>query len=84
MEKNYVWTDIDRNEKDLNMADFYFFEDVFSDKEMEEIKELAMKYPAEVAGVGQDDTGKVTDTVRKSTVRWMKNAPQWLYERLSE
>ena len=84
MEKNYVWTDIDRNEKDLNMADFYFFEDVFSDKEMEEIKELAMKYPAEVAGVGQDDTGKVTDTVRKSTVRWMKNAPQWLNERLME
>ena len=84
MEKNYVWTDIDRKEKDLNMADFYFFEDVFSDKEIEEITELAMKYPAEVAGVGQDDSGKVTDTVRKSTVRWMKNAPQWIYERLME
>ena len=84
MEQETIWTDIDRNEKDLNMADFYFFEDVFSDKEIEEIKELAMKYPAEVAGVGQDESVRTQDGVRKSSVRWMRNAPYWLYERLFE
>ena len=66
----------------LNMADYYYFDDGFTDKEIEKIKKLALKYPAENAGVGQDKTGHTDDKVRKSTVRWLYDFPSWVTDKL--
>ena len=91
MIKKGVYTDIEEiegSESTINMADYYFFRNGFTDEEIEQIKELAMKYPAINAGTGQKETAKHEDSVRKSTVRWMAgNAGNpdeldWIYQRL--
>ena len=84
MERKFAYTDIQEEGK-LNMADFYFFKDVFTDDEINKITELALKYPAEKAGTGQDDNEDYSDKTRKSTVRWMfneKGKEDWIMEKL--
>jgi len=81
-----TFTDLqDDKNKDINMAEYYFFRKSFNDEEIAEIVKLAEKYPKETAGTGQGKnaiTGK--DEVRKSSVRWLHNFPEWVYERLFE
>jgi len=66
----------------LNMADYYYFKDGFSDEEIKKIKKLAVKYPAEKAAIGQDKTGHEDEKVRKGTVRWLYDFPTWVMNKL--
>ncbi len=92
-----VYTDIENDgESTINMADYYFFRNSFTDEEIEQIKELAMKYQPHEAGTGQGVSARHEDSVRKSTVRWMTGVPlhhanssakhpsdlDWIYQRL--
>jgi PKHD-type hydroxylase len=90
MIKKPVYTDL-RNEEgresNINMADYYFFKDAFSDKEIKKIKNLAMKFPAMEAETGQEVNARKEDSVRKSTIRWMTGADgkdDWIYEKIFE
>ncbi len=88
MIKKQVYTDLEEiegSESTINMADYYYFRDAFTDEEIERIKEIAMKYPAQDAGTGQDSNARHEDSVRKSTVRWLHDTVgelDWVYERL--
>ncbi len=57
-------SDVEDGEGTTNMADYYFFRDGFTDEEIEKIKKIAMKYPAEVAGTGENETTRHEDSVR--------------------
>tara|TARA_R110002012_G_scaffold32243_1_gene95542 strand:- start:2306 stop:2920 length:615 start_codon:yes stop_codon:yes gene_type:complete len=88
MIKKPVYTDL-RNEEDsentINMADYYFFKNAFSDEEIEDIKKIAMDFPAIDAATGQEDSANHDDGVRKSTVRWMTGKDgkeDWIYKRI--
>ena len=73
------------SESTINMADYYFFRDGFTDEEIERIKKTAMEYPAMDAGTGQLETSRHEDSVRKSTVRWMhddKRELDWVFQKL--
>ena len=89
MKRQFVYTDLEEIEsKDstINMADYYFFRGAFSDEEIEDIKKIAMDFPAIDAATGQEDA-KTDDGVRKSTVRWMtgkKGKEDWIYKRIMD
>ena len=93
LEKVNMWVDgID--ESHVNMAEFYYFENAFTDEEIKTIQKEAMRVPPESGTTGDSDTAN--DGIRKSEVRWLYgNAPytngkkvytgddfEWLYKRL--
>ena len=88
MIKKQVYTDLEEiegSDSTINMADYYFFRNAFTDEEIERIKKIAMKYPATEAATGQEASSKQEDSVRKSTVRWLHDGVgelDWVYERL--
>jgi PKHD-type hydroxylase len=88
MIKKQVYTDLEEiegSDSTINMADYYFFKNAFTDEEVERIKKISMKYPAMDAGTGQDASAKQEESVRKSTVRWLHDdigELDWVYERL--
>ena len=78
-------SDEEDGESTTNMADYYFFRDGFTDEEIEKIKKIAMKYPAEVAGTGENETARHEDSVRKSSVRWMHDDEReldWVFQKI--
>lgn len=88
MIKKQVYTDLEEiegSDSTINMADYYFFRNAFTDEEIERIKKIAIKYPATEAATGQEASSKQKDSVRKSTVRWLYDdigELDWVYERL--
>jgi PKHD-type hydroxylase len=88
-----IWVDgID--ESHVDMAEYYYFQNAFTDEEIKKIQEEAMKVVPEVGKTGK--FGSDDDTFRKSEIRWLRgNAPYtdgdkvytgddfvWLYQRL--
>jgi len=88
-----VWVDaIDESHVDL--TEYYYFENAFTDEEIKLIQEEAMKVPPTVGKTGKE--GSDNENFRKSEIRWLNgNAPYtdgdkvytgddfiWLYERL--
>ena len=68
IEKANIWVDA-IDESHVNMAEFYYFENAFTDDEIKKIQEESMKVPPEVAKTGQNDT--TNDGIRKSEIRWL-------------
>ena len=78
LEKVEMWVDgID--ESHVNMAEFYYFENAFTDEEIKTIQTEAMKIEPESGTVASSDNPN--EGIRKSEIRWLYNAP-WLYKRL--
>jgi len=88
-----IWVDgID--ESHVDMAEYYYFQNAFTDEEIKKIQEEAMKVVPEVGKTGK--FGSDDATFRKSEIRWLRgNAPYtdgdkvytgddfvWLYQRL--
>lgn len=88
-----IWVDA-IDESHVDMTEYYYFENAFTDEEIKKIQEEAMKVPPEVGKTGK--FGSDNETFRKSEIRWLRgNAPYtdgdkvytgddfiWLYERL--
>ena len=68
IEKANIWVDA-IDESHVNMAEFYYFENAFTDDEIKKIQEESMKVQPEVAKTGQNDT--TNDGIRKSEIRWL-------------
>ena len=93
IDKATIWVDA-IDESHVNMAEYYYFENAFTDEEIKIIQEEANKVPPKDRRVGKE--GKKTDTARKSEIRWLNgNQPYtdgdkvlhgddfiWLYKRL--
>ena len=88
-----IWVDC-IDESHVDMAEYYYFQNAFTDEEIKKIQEEAMKVVPEVGKTGK--FGNDDDTFRKSEIRWLRgNAPYtdgdkvytgddfiWLYQRL--
>ena len=68
IQKTNIWVD-GLDESHVNMAEYYYFENAFTDIEIKAIQEEAMKVPPEVAKTGQNDS--MNEGVRKSEIRWL-------------
>jgi hypothetical protein len=69
--KETLWVDC-VNEDHVNMADFYYFKDAFTEEELDIIEKEAMFSPPVIGKVSKDD---VEDhSVRKSEIRWMRGS----------
>tara|TARA_R100001463_G_scaffold127973_1_gene186328 strand:- start:684 stop:1322 length:639 start_codon:yes stop_codon:yes gene_type:complete len=93
IDKAAIWVDA-IDESHVNMAEYYYFENAFTDEEIKLIQEEAMKVPPMEGRVGKD--GKKENTARKSEIRWLNgNQPYtdgdkvhhgddfiWLYKKL--
>tara|TARA_Y100001938_G_scaffold132536_1_gene190904 strand:- start:218 stop:817 length:600 start_codon:yes stop_codon:yes gene_type:complete len=78
LEKVDMWVDgID--ESHVNMAEFYYFENAFTDEEIKMIQATAMKVEPESGTTASSDNPN--EGIRKSEIRWLYDAP-WLYKRL--
>ena len=68
-----MWVDgID--ESHIDMAEYYYFENAFTDEEIKLIQEEAMKVAPTVGKTGR--AGSNDETFRKSEIRWLHgNAP---------
>ena len=53
IEKANIWVDA-IDESHVNMAEYYYFENAFTDDEIKKIQEESMKVPPEVAKTGQN------------------------------
>tara|TARA_R100001443_G_scaffold21897_2_gene34102 strand:- start:1136 stop:1711 length:576 start_codon:yes stop_codon:yes gene_type:complete len=73
-----MWVDgID--ESHVNMAEFYYFENAFTDEEIKMIQATALKVEPESGTTASSDNPN--EGIRKSEIRWLYDAP-WLYKRL--
>lgn len=63
---------------------YYYFENAFTDEEIEKIKELGNVLPQIKATVVADDKNQVTD-YRESEIAWMPedSKHRWIYDRIS-
>jgi len=78
LEKVDMWVDgID--ESHVNMAEFYYFENAFTDEEIKMIQATALKVEPESGTTASSDNPN--EGIRKSEIRWLYDAP-WLYKRL--
>ena len=69
--KETLWVDC-VNEDHVNMADFYYFKDAFTEEELDIIEKEAMFSPPVKGKVSKND---VEDhSVRKSEIRWMRGS----------
>jgi PKHD-type hydroxylase len=64
------------------MVNFYFFANVFDDKEIDQIKELSKKYPI----VDGNVSGAIDKSYRNSEITWIpyNNETKWIYEKCKD
>ena len=93
IDKATIWVDA-IDESHVNMAEYYYFENAFTDEEIKLIQEEAEKVPPQVGKTGKD--GSTSEVFRKSEIRWLNgNQPYtdgdtvhhgddfiWLYKKL--
>ena len=93
IDKAAIWVDA-IDESHVNMAEYYYFENAFTDEEIKLIQEEAEKVPPQVGKTGKD--GSTSEVFRKSEIRWLNgNQPYtdgdtvhhgddfiWLYKKL--
>jgi PKHD-type hydroxylase len=85
MENNFSF---DRNgyRSDVNFTDYYWFPTAFTPEELSQIEEMTSQLSFEKAAVGQDDSSNVSETYRKSEIKWCFQTPEWawVYEKLHD
>jgi PKHD-type hydroxylase len=82
MEQNLGF-DIDRSR---DMTQYYFFQNGFSEDEIDKINTLAEKVSPTIATIASGAEGADLEKSRKSIVRWLPQNDEWhwVYERLME
>ena len=64
-----IWVDA-IDESHVDMTEYYYFENAFSDEEIKKIQEESMKVPPQVGKTGKNSSDN--DTFRKSDIRWLR------------
>lgn len=81
---DFVAQAIQEKEQDLNLLNYYFFEEGFSSEECENIKEYCSSFSSEEAGTFSGDGGDY----RISNISWIPYQPdspiQFFFERMGE
>ena len=70
---------------DFDHMNYYYFETLFSDEEIEKIKEMGNALPQQKATVVADKEQKTTD-YRESEIAWMPDDTKhrWIYDKISK
>ena len=74
---------ITRENHESDLYNYYYFNEVFTPEEINEIIELCESLPKETATI---DFNETTDDIRRSEIAWLEynEDSSWIYERLGE
>lgn len=76
----------DYKSEEVHYYSYYSFENMFSDEEIEYIKQWGEHFPAMSGEVGGDEDLSVNEDIRISRISWiaLEEGTKWIFDRLSE
>lgn len=77
---------VSNQRNNVNHFNYYYFTNVFTDKEIENLIELGESQPKIKATTVGDDVSQSVSEYRVSDIPWLSNNPKtsWIYDRIAD